>query len=98
MTIYVDQYPGTDWGKWTGGGHLLGTDLAELHKFARLLGLKRAWFQDRTFPHYDLVRSKRKLALQNGAVAIEPGELPNDILIKQGNTYVTYAESRLGKQ
>lgn len=43
-------------------------DLEELHELAAKIGLKRAWFQDRPgFPHYDLVPSKRQLALSNGA-------------------------------
>jgi hypothetical protein len=32
------------------------------------LGLKRAWFQDRSkYPHYDLTKSKRELAIKYGA-------------------------------
>lgn len=40
----------------------------ELHEFAEKLGLKRSWFQEKKrFHHYDLVRSKRELAIKNGA-------------------------------
>lgn len=28
----------------------------ELHVFARRIGLKRRWFQDKRMPHYDLSR------------------------------------------
>lgn len=43
-------------------------DLPQLHEIARKIGLKRAYFQNRPgFPHYDLVPSKRKLALAAGA-------------------------------
>src|SRR5689334_28958 len=53
-------------------------DLEELHTFAAQLGLKRSWFQPSRsgrFPHYDLVPSKRALALQLGAAAVDPIEL-----------------------
>lgn len=43
-------------------------DLRELHRFAAGLGLKREWFQDRGFPHYDLTRRKRLKAVLLGAV------------------------------
>src|SRR5688572_12423539 len=40
-----------------------------LHAFAKKMGLKREWFQDRPkFPHYDIVPSRRKVALKLGAV------------------------------
>lgn len=76
MTVYVDclrQYPTTmvnpkarRHGKiWS---HLFGTDIEELHLFARGIGLRRIWFQDKpTFPHYDLTPFKRNLAILRGA-------------------------------
>lgn len=83
MTVYVDQYhkllrvPK----KWEGGGHLIGTDIDELHKFAQSIGLKREWYQGHTgFPHYDLVQSKRNLAIIHGAVPIEAGYIPGDVI------------------
>ena len=78
--IYVDQYPGKGWGKWQGGGHLLTTDIMELHAFARDLSLKREWFQRKTCPHYDLVASKRQLAISHGAIEIAFGQFPDDML------------------
>jgi hypothetical protein len=55
-----------------GSAHLT-TDgpLAELHAFAARIGLRRAWFQDRSTPHYDLSPGKRELALDAGAVFVE---------------------------
>lgn len=94
MTVYVDQYHellGVP-KKWKGGGHLFGTDLDELHEFARSIGLKREWYQTGTsgFPHYDLVQSKRNLAIIRGAISVEPGEIPDDVIredpINQGNS------------
>src|SRR5579859_2896247 len=58
--------------------HLLtdSHDLEELHQFAEKLGLKRAWFQShKTLPHYDLVPSKRMLAIQHGAKAVSGEEM-----------------------
>lgn len=47
----------------------------ELHAFAARLGLQRAWAQSMTHPnqrfhHYDLVPSKRALAVKRGAVEV----------------------------
>lgn len=78
MTIYIDELTnvpkeyikprarkfGTYWSHmWT------DENLEELHIFARKIGLKRSWFQNKKkFPHYDIVPSKRILAIENGAV------------------------------
>lgn len=43
----------------------------ELHRMAEAIHLKREYFQDVDgFPHYDLVESRRKLAVQFGAQEI----------------------------
>lgn len=81
--IYVDQYPEWICGKdtkWYKGGHLFGTDLDELHKFAKSIGLRREWYQGKGFPHYDLTASKRALAIQGGATHLEPGMIPDDVI------------------
>lgn len=93
MTIYVDYYPGKGWGKWQGGGHLLTSDIEELHTFAKKLGLRHEWFQDKTFPHYDLVASKRRKAIELGAIEIEPGDFPDDLIVKnREGKYEKYSE------
>jgi Protein of unknown function (DUF4031) len=80
--VYVDLLP-AGWGKWSGGGHMLANDLDALHAMADRIGLKRAWFQgDKTFAHYDLTASKRRLAREAGAIDIELGELPDDVLMR----------------
>ena len=44
-------------------------NLQELHQVARAIGLKRSYFQNRPgFPHYDLVPSKRQLAIAQGVI------------------------------
>lgn len=80
IMIYVDKFPGNGWGYWQGGGHLLTSDIDELHEFAKKLGLKREWFQLKTAPHYDLTKNKRQQAINNGAKVIEFGEFPDDML------------------
>lgn len=81
--VYVDQFPGTGWGKWNGGGHMLANDLDALHAMAAKIGLRRSWFQgNSTFAHYDLTASKCRLALAAGAVEIGLGEMPDDVLMR----------------
>lgn len=47
----------------------------QLHSVARAIGLKRSWFQvKRGFPHYDLVPSKRRAALEMGVVPTDLAE------------------------
>lgn len=49
--------------------HLWSEDLEELHRIAKRIGLNPRWFQNRpNFPHYDLVPTKRELAIKAGAV------------------------------
>lgn len=86
MSVYVDtlqtynknlvakdaQKHGTKW------CHLMtdSDDLEELHKFAKLIGLKKSWFQNhKTSPHYDLIPSKKELAISNGALPVSKLEI-----------------------
>lgn len=56
--------------------HLFADTLEELHSFALRLGMKRSWFQNhKTLPHYDLVTSKRRLALMGGAIELDGQKL-----------------------
>lgn len=76
MTIYVDPLMDFGWklrGSPTENCHMFTDeiDLSELHRIAEAIGLKRAWFQDSSSaPHYDLTPSRRRLAIQQGAVEI----------------------------
>ena len=78
MSVYVD--PLIDYGWKLGPScHMTSDNIEELHLMADKIGLKRSWFQmgKNDLPHYDLVASKRKLAVSNGAVELtrrEAGE------------------------
>jgi hypothetical protein len=44
-------------------------NIEELHEMALKIGLKRSYFDSHKFlPHYDLIPSKRELALKCGAI------------------------------
>lgn len=86
MTIYVDELiaygqqakPGAE--RYFGNGkqscHMsCDGDLEELHRFAERIGLKRAWFQNASLPHYDLTPKKRTAALRAGAVETTTREM-----------------------
>lgn len=67
VAVYIDA-EGIRWRNrlWC---HLVADSLKELHDFARRIGLKRQWFQDRGFyPHYDVTIAIREKALRLGAV------------------------------
>lgn len=98
MPVYVDEFPGDGWGRWNGGGHMLSTDMDELHEMAANLGLQRRWFQDRLWPHYDLTASKRRLAIKIGAISVGPGEAPDTVLMREPDgTYVPEYEYKREK-
>lgn len=73
MTVYVDDMRlparvGRLDGRWS---HLTADTAEELHAFAERLGLKRAWYQERSRPgasHYDVTDGKREEAIRLGAV------------------------------
>lgn len=55
--------------------HMMADSVEELHEMAANIGLKREWFQmsNSGLPHYDLTKSRRKLATLFGAL-----DLPED--------------------
>lgn len=58
------------------------TSVTELHEFAARIGLKRAWFQE---DHYDLVATKRLLALQLGAQPVASRVLAARMVGRRGD-------------
>ncbi|MGI9507631.1 MAG: DUF4031 domain-containing protein [Geminicoccaceae bacterium] len=69
MAIYVDDYEG-QFGRMVMCHLLSDESVDELHEFARRIGMKREWFQDGSAPHYDVCKSRRVAAIENGAIEI----------------------------
>jgi hypothetical protein len=57
--------------------HLTADTEDELHAFAASIGLKRAWAQrmGTMFFHYDVIPSKRRMAVSRGAIEISRAQL-----------------------
>jgi hypothetical protein len=51
--------------------HMFADTLAELHAMAERIGMRRAWFQPLSFPHYDVAQGRRAQALTFGAVEVD---------------------------
>jgi hypothetical protein len=69
--VYVDtiqNYGGSASFKWKDSCHMYADTLDELHAFAKKIGLKRAWFQDKRLPHYDLNKGRHAAAIKAGAI------------------------------
>lgn len=62
--IYVDGVQKVAGRFWC---HLFCADRTRLHAFARRLGLKRCWFHNASWPHYDISPRQREAALKLGA-------------------------------
>jgi len=73
MTVYVDNalipYRGMKM------SHMIADTLDELHAMADQLGLRRAWFQPKSFPHYDICKAKREEAIGFGVKPVGRHEL-----------------------
>lgn len=52
-------------------GHMLADTLVELHAMALAIGMRRAWFQPHSFPHYDVSLERRAAAVALGAVRVD---------------------------
>lgn len=80
MAVYVDALRKTsrshDW-PWSHHCHMMADTLDELHDMALRISLRRDYFQR---DHYDLVSSRRKLAVAAGAVEVSSRML---VLLRQ---------------
>jgi hypothetical protein len=70
MAVYVDDMR-APFGRLVMAHMIADTD-EELHEMANLIGIKREWHQapPRYNSHYDISMTKRKLAVEHGAVEI----------------------------
>lgn len=51
--------------------HMLADSPQELHAIAEAIGVSRRWYQYKaSTPHYDIAKSKRVLALEQGALEV----------------------------
>ncbi len=55
--------------------HMMADTLEELHDMAQIIGLKREWFQDKRYPHYDVSKAKRREAIEHGAIPCSSKDL-----------------------
>jgi hypothetical protein len=56
--------------------HMIAENLDALHAMADKIGVARRWFQNKPgFPHYDICKAKRELAVRFGATEISWREL-----------------------
>ena len=52
--------------------HLFADRLEDLHAMADRIGVQRRWFQNKPgFPHYDICKAKRALAVAGGAIEVD---------------------------
>jgi hypothetical protein len=79
VAVYVDSAfipwrpPRGRLGLWS---HMWADSVEELHAFARRLGLRREWFQNKpSLPHYDVTKTVRARALKLGAVEATRSQL-----------------------
>lgn len=75
MAVYVDNFEAR-FGRML-MCHMRANTFEELHKMADKIGVNRKWFQsDSRYPHYDICKSKKALAIKFGAKEIPMREMP----------------------
>lgn len=71
MTVWVDDLRDYGW-RLGPSCHMTADTREELHDFARRIGMRRSWFQDKPrLWHYDLTASRRAAAIRLGAVELD---------------------------
>lgn len=85
MTVYVDDMeapfkPGHRPGRTYVMCHMIADTEEELHAMAAKIGVARKWYQG---DHYDIAKSKRAVAIQNGARVISMRQLSAMALMRR---------------
>jgi hypothetical protein len=57
--------------RWPKSSHMFADTLEELHAFAKRIGLRREWFQDKRLPHYDLNPGRYAKAVAAGVIELD---------------------------
>ena len=74
MSVYVDE-PKYKYGRMI-MCHMIADTLEELHEMADSIEVRRKWFQnDASWPHYDICKAKRAIAVKIGAIEVTSREL-----------------------
>lgn len=67
--------------------HLLADTLEELHDMVDKIGVNRKWFQNKEgYPHYDICKSKKALAIKYGATEMRDREILQQVKGKYPKT------------
>jgi hypothetical protein len=64
--------------------HMVADTLGELHAMASAIGMRRTWFQPRSFPHYDVSLARRSQALALGAIELDRRDLARFMRAQRG--------------
>ena len=51
--------------------HMFADTADELHTMAHAIGMRRAWYQPFSFPHYDVSLQRRARAIKLGALEVD---------------------------
>lgn len=87
MTVYVDGQR-NNYGRMK-MCHMVADTKEELLEMVDKIGVNRKWIQKENTPyeHFDISLGKRKLAIENGAVAVSSKELIKNVIFpKKGLT------------
>lgn len=84
MAVYIDNF-NASFGRMV-MCHMIADSTQELLEMADKIGVKRKWIQKPgTYAeHFDVCLTKRKLAVEHGAVEVSPKELVRKMLEKKG--------------
>ena len=63
--------------------HMLADTIEELHEMADEIGVDRAYYQSHSIPHYDISKSKRKIAMMLGAIEVDMNKVAEIIKMWQ---------------
>ena len=92
MTIYIDP---TRLVFRTRVSRLYGDTIAELHEFARGLGIQQGWFaHEARPPYYELYERKRDEAIMRGALPVTLGQLHTIAKRQSAAWAIEYMEAR----